>query len=172
MHSLKKSFAIAALSAVAVLAGVSASAYASSFGPQLPGQMSLRPVPPGTHKLTLSVLHTGSGGSLAAGFNTIDSTSFSCGNAAGCTYGFNTMVQVGPQSASGVLWAICAVADGNYASPGCPYQGAIPTTNYSVGGSRQSITVSQGTHTLSIQVYVGAASTLGEFETDYLQYKP
>lgn len=122
-------------------------------------------------KLKNSVIVYGDGGSLAAGFNNIDSgTTLACGTAPACTVTAADMVQL-IAGTNGSLWAICILVDGNYANPGCPYQGASTSANYQVGNSQQSFVVGSGNHTVQTQVYVTDASTLGEWQATYRIYK-
>lgn len=122
-------------------------------------------------KLKNSVIVYGDGASLASGFNNIDSgTTLSCGAAPACTITADDMAQM-IAGTNGSLWAICVVVDGNYANPGCPYQGAATSANYQVGNSQQSFVVGSGNHTVQTQVYVANASTLGEWQVSYRIYK-
>jgi len=161
--------------ALATLALVSSAAFAASDSPVHQGARGDSALAGGgTHKLVNVTENwaTAAGTSLVAGFNNLDAaTSVSCGNAGGCTIIANSMVQISPPA--GTLWAICTVVDGNYANPGCPYQGTLPGAgSYLVGNARANYFVSAGSHTVQTQVYVSNASTLGEWQADYGMYKP
>lgn len=165
------------VAAIAVLGAMAAPAFAASPDPApMNRAATIRPPAGATHKLANTTIDYGTGGTaLNAGFNTIDSTTVNCTNAAGCTIGFGLMMQAGGQSAGGNKWAICAVVDGINANPGggCPYQNELPTDSaYQVGNSRQNLAVAAGTHTVTAEVYVTSPATLGEWEADYLVYRP
>lgn len=125
----------------------------------------------GVVKLRGTVIAYGTSGTLAAGFNNIDSGStLSCGSAPTCTIEAADMMQI-LAGTNGALWAICVLVDGNYANPGCPYQGAATNANYQIGNSQQSYVVGSGNHTVQTQVYVDTASTLGSWQVTYRIYK-
>ena len=143
---------------------------ASAGSPSDPTRDTQTPVA-GIAHLKGTVIVYGSGGSLAAGFNNIDSaTTLSCGTAPTCTIAAADMAQL-EAGTNGSLWAICVLVDGNYANPGCPYQGAATSANYQVGNSQQSYVVGSGSHTVQTQVYVANAATLGEWSFTYKIYK-
>ena len=152
--------------AAALVIGISTSAIAGNRADPTGDQH--RVLPP--IKLKNTAVVNGSGGSLAAGFNNIDSGStLNCGTSS-CTISGEDMVQL-EAGTNGSLWAICVLVDGNYASPGCPYQGSATSANYQVGNSQQSAVVGSGNHTVQTQVYVANASTLGEWQFTYRIYR-
>lgn len=111
----------------------------------------------------------GAGSALtAATFNTIESRTVNCGNAAGCHIGQEAMVQL---STFG-NWAICLRVNG--VSSTCQYQGNLPDiSSFVVGNARGfSAAVAQGVHTVQTDVYVDVASTLFGWQTDHRVYKP
>jgi len=121
-------------------------------------------VPPGIIHGRGGIIQYGSGGNtLSAGFNNVDAQqTWNCTYSSGCTITVGAMVQVG----NGGNWAICAVVDGNYINPPCPYQGSLPDTgSYVTGSSAQNYTVSQGSHTVQTQIYVTSSTTLGNWQT-------
>ncbi len=105
----------------------------------------------------------------AATFNTIESGTVNCTNAAGCTVGQDSMVQLAP---NGGNWAICLAVNGIYST--CQYQGHLPhVSSFVVGNAKGfSATVPFGLHTVRTDVYVDAASTLHGWQTDTRVYKP
>ncbi|HTT85140.1 MAG TPA: hypothetical protein VMF67_16810 [Rhizomicrobium sp.] len=126
--------------------------------------------PGGTIKLKGNIIQYGSGGTtLNAGFNNLDTAqTWNCTGSTGCTIGVSAMVQLG----NGGNWAICAVVDGNYINPPCPYQGNLPDTgSYVTGNSQQSYTVSSGSHTVQTQVYVTSSTTLANWQTTQQLFK-
>ena len=113
-----------------------------------------------------SLIQYGSGGTtLSPGFNNVDTQqTWNCKYSSGCTIGVSAMIQL----ANGGDWAICAVVDGNYINPPCPYQGNLPdagTNGYVTGNSEQNWLVSQGDHTVQTQVYVTNSTTLANWQT-------
>lgn len=112
----------------------------------------------------------GAGSALAAGtFNTIESRTVNCANAAGCHIGQEAMVQLVP---NGGNWAICTAVNGAYTT--CQFQGNLAdTSSFVVGNSRGfSVSVPQGVHTVQTDVFVSLASTLFAWQTDHRVYKP
>jgi hypothetical protein len=110
---------------------------------------------------------------LVAGFNSLDSTTVTCANAAGCTIVFDIMSQAGDNTVSGNRWAIVAYVDGSSVHGG-PYQGTLPVDgSYVMGNYHDSLPVAKGTHTVSFSLYVGAATGLsGAWQATYAVYKP
>ena len=110
--------------------------------------------------------------SLTTGYHNLDNpTTIKCSNTSGCTISVGSTVQVAPPAGSN--WAICAVIDGVYMTPACPYMGVLPGAgSYVAGSERFQVAVTQGTHTVQSQVYVGANSLLGNWQVDYMLYKP
>jgi hypothetical protein len=125
-----------------------------------------RVVKPGIIHGRGSIIQYGSSGAaLVAGFNNVDTPqTWNCKYSAGCTITVSAMIQL----QNGGDWAICAVVDGNYINPPCPYQGNLPdpgTNGFVTGNSQQNWLVSQGSHTVQTQIYVSSATTLGNWET-------
>lgn len=113
-----------------------------------------------------AIYQYGSGGTaLNAGFNNVDAQqTWNCTYSSGCTITVSSMIQI----QNGGDWAICAVVDGNYINPPCPYQGNLPdagTNGYVTGNGQQNYIVGQGSHTVQVQVYVTTATTLGNWQT-------
>ena len=113
-----------------------------------------------------AIYQYGSGGTtLNPGFNNVDATqTWNCTYSEGCTITVSSMIQIG----NGGDWAICAVVDGNYINPPCPYQGNLPdagSNGFVTGNGQQNWLVSQGSHTIQVQVYVTSATTLGNWQT-------
>ena len=125
-----------------------------------------------------SVIDYGLGGAmLGPVHNTIDTTNIVCPSTAtkGCTVGFESMVQVGGNSASTKTpWAICHRVDGVLTNPTCPVQGVVPTDgSYVTGTSLQNLTVGIGTHTVTTDVWLGNnGATLGTWQSNYATYTP
>lgn len=168
----KQTFAKLAICAAAI-ASFGQWALAGQAGPTLPAgkTMSRGDIGPLTHdprKLTNTYVSQGSGGSLAAGFNFIESRTVNCAPTSGCHIGQESMVQL---STTG-NWAICLSVDSTYTT--CQYQGNLPDAgSYVVGNARGfSVGVTQGVHTVQTEVYVDVASTLAQWETDHRVYKP
>ncbi|MBQ0959045.1 hypothetical protein KAK06_08735 [Ideonella sp. 4Y11] len=117
---------------------------------------------------TVTGVGNGLGAALTLGFNTVDERSVSCTVAAGCAIGFESMAQLKPQGSD---WAICLLIDGNSVS--CQYQGVQgSTTGYVVGNARGMGTVTQGTHTVTTQIYTeSSTATYTYYQTDYRIYK-
>jgi len=160
--------------AVAAIAFASFGALAASNSPLHGARGDSATSGGGTHKLVNVTENwaTAAGIGLVAGFNNLDNpTTVKCGNSGGCTIISEAEVQIAP--GSGALWAICMLVDGNYANPGCPYQGTLPGAgSYLTGNARTNFAVAFGSHTVQTQVYVSVASTLGEWQSDYGVYKP
>ena len=112
------------------------------------------------------------GASIGAGYHNLDApTSIKCSNAAGCTISVGATAQVAPPA--GATWAICAAVDGAYIAPACPFMGVLPGGgSYVAGSERFHATITQGTHTVQSQVYISATSLLGNWQVDYMLYKP
>lgn len=158
------------------LAAASSVAFADDSSP-LPAGARVATITPAAsvaHVLVNDHINSASAASvtLDAGFNNLDAaTTIKCNNAAGCTFSVGSMVQISPPA--GTYWAICALVDGTYMTPGCPYQGTVPAVGtYVTGNARFNYAVAQGTHTVQSQVYVSATSTLGNWQVDYMLYKP
>src|SRR5439155_20495485 len=112
------------------------------------------------------IIQYGSGGNtLSPGFNNVDTQqTWDCTNSSGCTITTSAMIQIG----NGGDWAICAVVDGNYINPPCPYQGNLPdsgSNGYVTGNSQQSYPVSTGSHTIQTHVYVTTSTSLAHWQT-------
>jgi hypothetical protein len=80
------------------------------------------------------------------------------------------MAQVIANGSSG-QWQICALVDGSMASPGCPAQGIVPTSNYVVGNIRANATVAPGTHTVAFEVVMPSSGSIAAWEADYTVFK-
>ena len=127
---------------------------------------------PTKHALYSTWLDHGANGTLAAGFNPIDSTTVTCANAAGCTILMDVMAEAGGNSASGNAWAIVGYVDGSYVDFG-PYQAALPTNGTYITGVWHNISqVAKGTHTVSFSLYVSDAASFGIWQATYAVYKP
>jgi hypothetical protein len=120
------------------------------------------------HKLTSVVIDQADAypTALAAGFTTIDATSVTCAKPT-CTIAIDMNVQVGAQSSTGNEWAACATVDGNYAAT-CAFTGEIASDGtFDVADQRNTFSVSRGTHSVTTQVYVTDAATLGDYDIQY-----
>ena len=132
------------------------------------------------HTVINSVIDYGEGGRTLGPVHTdIDTTNIVCPSTAtkGCTVGFESMVQVGGNTASTkTFWAICHRVDDVFTKPTCPVQGILPNDgSYATGTSLQNLTVGIGTHTVSTDVWLGynsASATLGVWQSVYVTYKP
>ena len=158
----------------ALLLGSQASALAKPASP-VPAGKQARPtiLSLSTSKLSGTVLSNGSNGgsALNPGFTTIKSVTVKCKLATGCLLAIDSMVQVAPPA--GTNWAICPSVDGTYASPPCPFQGALPAVNsFITGNGRSTYAVATGTHTVNLDVYVDQASTLYHWDSDVSIYAP
>jgi len=158
------------------LAAASSAAFADDASP-LPAGARVAAITPAAsvaHVLVNDHINSASaaGITLFSGFNNLDAaTTIKCNNTAGCTFSVGSMVQA--SLPAGTFWAICALVDGTYMTPGCPYQGTLPAAgSYVTGNARFNYAVAQGTHTVQSQVYVSAESTLGGWQIDYMLYKP
>src|SRR5271170_3854039 len=76
---------------------------------------------------------------VGSGFTAIDGpVTINCQSASGCTIGSEHWIQVGGNSASGNLWALCTAVDGNIQT--CPYQGYVASDgSYEMGSFTQSV---------------------------------
>lgn len=104
------------------------------------------------------------------GFTTIETSTVNCNNAAGCTIGLESMVQLKPQGGD---WAICLLVDGTTTS--CQYQGHLASTSGYVVGNAQGLRtgVTSGAHTVATQIYAeGAGATYTYYQTAARVYKP
>jgi hypothetical protein len=130
------------------------------------------------HTALNSVIDHGEGGGTLGPVHTpIDITTIVCPSTAtkGCTVGFESMVQVGGNSASTKNpWAICHKVDDVFTKPTCPIQGILPSDgSYVTGTSLQNLTVGIGTHTVTTDVWLGYyGATLGTWQSVYVTYKP
>lgn len=107
---------------------------------------------------------------LPFGFDNVDDpTSINCTNAAGCVIQIVASSQV-RSDLDGTLWAICSLVDGEYANPGCGYQGQLDTGIYATGTSQMNYQVTQGKHTVQTQVYVNQDALLGRWQITYTLY--
>jgi len=140
------------------------------IGPATAAHHASSPVPgyvvPGVVHGKGGIFQYGSGGNaLSPGFNNVDTQqTWNCTYSEGCTITVSAMVQI----QNGGDWAICAVVDGNYINPPCPYQGNLPdsgTNGYVTGNGQQNWVVGQGSHTVQVQVYVSTATTLANWQT-------
>ncbi len=169
----------AGLLAAAVVASFSQAAVAAPSG-HPPGARMMPSATEGAggtesyaeRKVVKIYLNNGNGGGSALSafvFNTIESGTVNCTNAAGCHVGADSMVQLAP---NGGNWAICLAVDGVYST--CQYQGNLPDISTFVVGNAKGFsgTVSQGLHTVRTDVYVEAASALYGWQTDTRVYKP
>jgi hypothetical protein len=123
-------------------------------------------------KVVKIYLNSGNGAGSALNaltFNTIESGTVNCTNAAGCTVGQDSMVQLSP---NGGNWAICLAVDGVYSS--CQYQGHTPDVSSFVVGNAKGLSgkVSFGLHAVRTDVFVDLASSLYAWQTDTRVYKP
>jgi hypothetical protein len=168
----------AGLLAAAVIASFSQAAVAAPGGP--PGARMMPSATEGAggtesyteRKVVKIYLNNGNGGGSALSafvFNTIESGTVNCTNAAGCHVGQDSMVQLAP---NGGNWAICLAVDGVYST--CQYQGNLPDISSFVVGNAKGFsgTVPFGLHTVRTDVYVEAASALYGWQTDTRLYKP
>jgi len=127
----------------------------------------------GPKKLINTFIAAGNGGASALPtgvYTVIDTSAVNCGNAAGCTYGFESMVQIKPVAGD---WAICLFVDS--ISVSCQYQGHLGSTSGWVVGNARGVRlgVAQGAHTVQTKVYVeGTGAVLAAYQTDYRVYKP
>ena len=104
---------------------------------------------------------------LPFGFDNVDDpTSITCNNVAGCVIQIVASAQVRSDT-DGNLWAICSLVDGQYANPGCGYQGQLETGIYQMGNAQMNYQVAQGKHTVQTQVYVNQEALLGRWQVTY-----
>jgi len=165
----------------AIAMGMSSSAAAGTPNAPLPRGAQLatprfeteRPAAAVKHKAQYTITDVGTsvGTTLSAGFTTIDTVKIKCTKASGCTIGLENMVQLISQSVDGNSWAIAVSVDGSYL-PNSPYIGQAQTEYFTVGETRNSAAVSQGTHTLQVQVFTSYDATLGDYQIDYTVYEP
>jgi hypothetical protein len=162
---------LVAAAAVVSLAQVAVAAPASPPGARMASAEQAGGIE--THdprKLVNTYVSVGNGGALGAGlFNTIESRTVNCANAAGCHIGQESMVQLAP---GGGNWAICLAVNGVYTT--CQFQGHLPDVGTFVTGNARgfSVAVPQGVHTVQTDVFVSLASTLAQWQTDHRVYKP
>ncbi|MBV8977617.1 MAG: hypothetical protein JO261_09620 [Alphaproteobacteria bacterium] len=102
--------------------------------------------------------------SLLAGTNVIDTTSVKCGATNGCIVDVGSMAQVIADTSG--QWSICVLIDGQQASPGCPVQGTVPSSNYVVGNLKSNAFVANGSHTVQMQVQMPAAGSIAAWQVD------
>lgn len=107
---------------------------------------------------------------LPSGTTVIDTATVKCASVSGCIIRTEVMAQVIAGS-SGGQWQICALVDGNTASPGCPVQGIVPTSNYVVGNIRTNAAVTTGTHTVAFEVVMPSSGNIAAWEADYTVFK-
>ncbi len=167
----------AGLLAAAIVASFSQAAMAAPGGPPGARMQSATEgvINPDSYQVRKAIniyLNNGNGGGSALSafvFNTIESGTVNCTNAAGCHIGQDSMVQLSPNAAN---WAICLAVDGVYST--CQYQGNLPDIGVFVVGNAKGFsgTVASGTHAVRTDVYVEAASSLYGWQTDTRVYKP
>ncbi|HWA89704.1 MAG TPA: hypothetical protein VG889_06685 [Rhizomicrobium sp.] len=107
---------------------------------------------------------------VPVGTTVIDTKSIKCGAASGCIIAVDTTLQAISNGSAGP-WQICILVDGNQASPGCPVQGTLPTSNYVVGNLRTNAVVVTGTHTVQTEIVMPSAGSYAAWESDYSVYK-
>jgi hypothetical protein len=107
---------------------------------------------------------------VSGGTTAIDTANVKCANASGCIIGVAAMVQT-ISNGSGGQWEICVLVDGSQASPGCPTQGIVPTSNYVVGNLRTNTPVATGTHTVVTEIVMPDAGSIAARESDITVYK-
>ncbi|MGB8702405.1 MAG: hypothetical protein WCD18_23555 [Thermosynechococcaceae cyanobacterium] len=168
-----RSIFLASALMAAIVVGVQATAYAGSSPDNTNSRRKNAPATTAPTKLLQTFFRSGSGGiTLAANaFTPISTVSVTCNNAAGCSIGVESMIQIQPPA--GTQWAICPQVGGVFMSPPCPFQGLLPAvSSFVTGNGRSNITVPLGTHTVTTTVFVSAASTLRNWESDVRLYKP
>lgn len=106
----------------------------------------------------------------AFAFNTLETSTVNCNNAAGCTIGLESMVQLKPQGGD---WALCLLVDGTTTS--CQYQGSLAASSGYVVGNALGLRagVASGAHTVTTQIYSeGTGATYTYYQTNIRVYKP
>ena len=103
-------------------------------------------------------------------FTTVAGSTVKCPSAGGCSIGIEAMAQL---QTGGADWAICLLVDGSTTS--CQYQGVQSgPSSFVVGNARGWASgVSQGKHTVELQLYTESASaTYQYFQMDSHVYTP
>ena len=97
-----------------------------------------------------------------------------CAASGGCTIGIEQHVQVGLNYTANNRWAMCTQVDGNFIhTPGCPFQGLMPTDGfYVVGAFAQQAHVTQGNHVLQTFVYTDFGVQVETYSVIYRVYNP
>lgn len=132
---------------------------------------------PGAHVLDATLFNWGNDDSVPIdpGYQPIDRlTAINCVDAHGCTIGFEQHIQLGGNKTEGNEWGICTFVDGNYVyTPGCPFQGNLPTDGtYTVGTFAQQTSVSFGPHTVQTFVYTTNGGQKDTYNIIYRVYHP
>ena len=158
---------------VLVIAGASlwAQANASESDPSTSATQS--PTAFTKHVLKGTYITTGTGPTLAAGFNQIDAvnTVVCPGTSGNCLIQADQVIQVGGISSAGRI-AFCFKVDGTNVD-GCPFNGDTPSNgHYATFSFSHGITVPHGTHTVQTVVFSEFAASSGPYTFQYKVYKP
>jgi hypothetical protein len=131
----------------------------------------------GGHVLDATLFNWGNDDSVPInpGYQPVDTpTKITCGHPNGCTIGFEQHVQLGGNSTANNEWGICTFVDGNYIhTPGCPFQGNLPTDlSNTVGAFAQQTSVTFGPHVVQTFVYTTGGAQLDTYNIIYRVYHP
>jgi hypothetical protein len=150
--------------------------FASAQSTNVMGRPSVKNNTPATlvhHVLKNMSNTTGTGFTVAAGFNAVDSanTVVCPGTSGTCLIQAQEWAQVGG-NASGGRVAICFFVDGVDIN-GCYFNGEMPADgNYAMFSVTQGIPVAFGSHTVQTYVYSDGGGAGGLYNFNYNVYKP
>jgi len=131
----------------------------------------------GEHVLDATLFNWGNddGVPIGPGYQPIDRpTTIRCLSPRGCTIGFEQHIQLGGNATASNDWGICTFVDGAYIhTPGCPFQGNLPTDgSNTVGTFAQQTSVNFGPHTVQTFVYTTAGAEKDTYNIIYRVYRP
>lgn len=144
---------IALFAVLGLIAGSQAAGAAPPQAFAIPGfKMQRPPLPAGEHKPFATYVNQlqANVSVPAATFVDLDQATLTCPKPT-CTLSLSAMQQVGVAQGSG-RWAINVNVDSTTVN-GAAFQGFIPVSNFAVGNWQGSYTVTQGTHTVTLQAY-------------------
>lgn len=125
------------------------------------------------HTVLGAILQSGNPGqTLSQGYTTIDTESMQCVYSEGCTLGMTIMSAVSKATCTQKEWAIVALVDGNSVDGG-PFVDSLPGSGKTQTRNWEgAYTVSNGTHTITFELYVPCPTTADQWSVDYLITTP
>lgn len=124
-----------------------------------------------THKPSAAILDAGNPGTtLSTGYTTLDQATVTCSSGS-CTLSMQIMSNVSDATCKSE-WAIVALVDGNSVDGG-PLVEGLPSVGYAQSQLWQGeYPVSQGTHTITFELYVPCPADANQWSARYLVTTP